>query len=161
MTVEQYLHTSFDGPDPEYVDGEIVERHLGSLRHSKAQRRVMRFVETLSDRYSLHPFPGLTLKVSATRYRVPDMSVYFGRGPEEEIPSIPPDLVVEIVSEDDRYSQIRERLAELRDWGVRHIWLADPGTRTLSVYDGAGLHEVSSFELPEFGATLSSDEIFS
>jgi Uma2 family endonuclease len=88
------------------------------------------------------------------------MSVYFGSEPEEDFPSIPPDVVVEIVSEEDRYTQILERLAEFHDWGVKHIWLADPGTRTLAVYDRAGLHEVPRFELPEFGATLLRDEMF-
>ena len=161
MTVEEYLHTSFDGPDPEYVDGEIVERHLGSVRHSKAQRRVISFFSRLGDRHAVHPFPGLTLRISATRCRVPDMAVYFGSEPEEDFPSTPPDVVVEIVSEDDRYSQILEKLAEFHAWGAKHIWLADPGTRTLSVYDRAGLHDVPSFELPELGATLSRAEIFS
>jgi Uma2 family endonuclease len=81
--------------------------------------------------------------------------------PKEHIPSTPPFLVVEIVSEDDRHTEIRKKLAEFNDWGVKHIWLADPWTRTLSVYDGSGLHEVPTFELPEFGATLSPGEIFS
>ena|ERR1022692_774358 len=160
MTPEQYLRMSFDGPDPEYVDGEIIERHLGSMRHSKAQRRVNRFFESLSDRHSLHPFPRLTLKVSATLYRVPDIAVYLGGEPVENVPSTPPFIVIEVVSEDDRYTEIRKKLAEFHAWGVKHIWLADPWTRTLSVYDGAGLHEVPNFELPEFGATLSPGEIF-
>src|SRR5579862_9480640 len=143
--------------EPEYVDGEIVERHLGTLQHSKGQMRVISFFSRLSDRHSVHPFPGLTLRVSTTRCRVPDMSVYFGSEPEEDFPSIPPDVVVEIVSEEDRFSQVLERLAEFHEWGVRHIWIADSGTRRLAIYDSAGLHEVPSFELPEFGVTLSRD----
>ena len=27
VPVEEYLKMSFDGPEPEYLDGEIVERH--------------------------------------------------------------------------------------------------------------------------------------
>ena len=27
-TVDEYLHGAYDGPDPEYVDGEIVERYV-------------------------------------------------------------------------------------------------------------------------------------
>ncbi len=161
VPVEEYLHISFDGPDREYVDGEIIERHLGSKRHSKAQRRVIRFFESLSDRHSLHLFPEMRVKISSTRYRVPDVAVYFGSEPEEEVPSIPPSLVVEIVSEDDRYIEIVRKLAEFHEWGVKYIWLADPSTRALSVYDSARLHDVSSFELPEFGVTLSPGEIFS
>jgi hypothetical protein len=29
MTVEHYLHTSFE-IEPDYLDGELVERHVGS-----------------------------------------------------------------------------------------------------------------------------------
>ena len=31
MSVEEYLRTSFDGSDCEYLDGEIVERNMGEL----------------------------------------------------------------------------------------------------------------------------------
>ena len=32
MSVEEYLHTSFDGADREYLDGEVVERNMGIHR---------------------------------------------------------------------------------------------------------------------------------
>ena len=116
VPVEEYLRMSFDGPDREYVDGEIVERHLGSITHSKGQMRVFRSLDRLSDRNSLHTFPGLRVKVSERRYRVPDISVYFGEEPVENLPSIPPDIIVEIVSEDDRFVEIQEKLAEYYAW---------------------------------------------
>jgi hypothetical protein len=31
MDVEEYLRTSFDGADCEYLDGEVVERNMGEL----------------------------------------------------------------------------------------------------------------------------------
>ena len=31
MSVEEYLHTSFDDADREYLDGEVVERNMGEL----------------------------------------------------------------------------------------------------------------------------------
>ena len=34
--IEEYLRTSFEGLDREYVDGEIVERPLPDQLHSKA-----------------------------------------------------------------------------------------------------------------------------
>ena len=41
VSAEEYLRTSFDGPDREYVDGEIVERNVGENQHSKAQGRLI------------------------------------------------------------------------------------------------------------------------
>jgi len=37
MDVEEYLRTSFDGADCEYLDGEVVERNLGELPHDDVQ----------------------------------------------------------------------------------------------------------------------------
>ena len=38
--VDEYLRTSFDGPDCEYLDGEIVERNWGDLPHGSTQGRL-------------------------------------------------------------------------------------------------------------------------
>lgn len=36
VPVEEYLRTSYD-PDREYVDGRLVERHVGEYSHSRLQ----------------------------------------------------------------------------------------------------------------------------
>ena len=40
VSVEEYLNTSYDGPDREYVDGRIVERNLGEKSHHLARHAV-------------------------------------------------------------------------------------------------------------------------
>ena len=40
ISLEEYLHTSFeDGPDREYVDGELVERAMPTFEHGLLQGR--------------------------------------------------------------------------------------------------------------------------
>lgn len=160
MTVGEYLKSTFDGPEPEYVDGEVVERHLGSKPHSKVQKRLLLFFEALRKSYSLEAYPELTLKLSPTRYRVADVAVLTGETSEEKYPSGPPYVVAEIVSEDDRLVEILKKLAEYRVWGGKHVWSVDPWTRKLFVYDDSGYREVPSYELPEFNARLTPAEIF-
>jgi len=41
MDVEEYLHATFDGPDCEYLDGEVVERNMGELPHGILQGRLI------------------------------------------------------------------------------------------------------------------------
>ena len=162
VPVEEYLKMSFEGAEPEYVDGEIVGRRLGSTPHFKAQGRMLEFFRPLRQSHSLYGYSEVTLKISPTRYRVADVAVFAGDIPtEKKYPTEPPEFVVEIVSEDDRYVEIKAKLAEYHAWGVRHVWLADPWTRTLSVHDNNGFHEVSAFELPEYGVTISGAEVFS
>ena len=46
----------------------------------------------------------------------------------------PPDLAVEVLSPDDRAGEV---LAKVQDWlgaGCRAVWVADPRTRTVTVY---------------------------
>jgi Uma2 family endonuclease len=161
VTVEEYLSRSFDGPEPEYVDGEVIERHLGSVPHFKAQKRLLKFFDSLEESWSLFAYPEVTLRLSPSRYRVADIAVFPEDVPSEnKYPTDPAEVVIEIVSEDDRYVEIKEKLAEYHTWGVKHIWLVDPWTRKFSFYDGSGLHDVPAFDLPEYNAKISVAEFF-
>lgn len=160
VPVEEYLRMSFDGPDREYVDGEIVERNLGERKHSRVQGRIVGIFYNLEKRYPLFAHPELRHRVTLTRYRIPDVSVYAGHEPEESVPSVAPFIAVEIVSPDDRYSEIVLKLEEYRVWGVAFIWLVDPQTRKMCVYDSSGLREVGTLNLPDYGVSLGADDIF-
>jgi len=160
VTVEEYLHSSFDGPEPDFVDGEIVERHLGSFPHFKAQERVLEFFRSLRASHSLFGYPEVTLKISPKRYRVADVAVFGSYPMGDTYPTDPPLFAIEIVSNDDRHRDIIAKLADYHAWGVKHIWSVDPWTRKLFIYDDGGYHEVRAYELPEFSATLSPAEIF-
>lgn len=160
IPVEEYLKSSFDGPDCEFVEGEIIERNLGSKPHSKAQMRLLLFFDRIAGRHALHIYPDLRVRLSVQLYRVPDIAVYFGEEPAEDIPSYPPNVAIEIVSADDRHTDILKKLADYHAWGVKRIWSVDPWTRKLFVYDNSGYHEVPAYDLPECGAGLTAAELF-
>lgn len=69
--------------------------------------------------------------------RGPDV-LYFGPGRLSELPKAyfrqAPELVVEIISPDDRSAEIETKVAEYLARGVRRVWLLYPGTRTLYVH---------------------------
>ena len=48
MTVEEYFRTPFDGPDRDYVDGEVVERNIGVLPHAILQTDLARMLGNLA-----------------------------------------------------------------------------------------------------------------
>ena len=159
--VEEYLGRSFDGPEPEYLDGEVIERHLGTIPHSEAQERMLEFFRSLKQSFKLFGYPEMSLRLSPSRYRIADVAVFSGGRPAgKKYPTDPPEFVIEIVSEDDRFVEILEKLAEYHAWGVKHAWLVDPWTRKFFVYDASGLHEVPAFELPEYNAKIPIAEFF-
>jgi Uma2 family endonuclease len=159
VPVEEYLRMSFEGPEPEYLDGELVERNLGGDKHSSVQANLTGIFQSAKKRHRIHVRPEIHMRLAPTRIRVADLAVFLEK-PAEEIPSSPPHVVVEIVSPGDRYQGILEKLKEYRGWRIRHIWLLDPASQSFSVYDEAGLREVPALELPEFELTIQKSDVF-
>jgi Uma2 family endonuclease len=152
ITPEQYLATHFDR-EPELVRGEIVERSLPNKRHSKTQQRL----SVLLDRMGLC-YPELRMRLAEGCFRIPDIAV-FESEPEEDVPTSPPLLVIEISSPDDRFHELLEKFEDYRAWGVSNIWLVEPELKKLYVYSGA-LHEVAAFELRSHNLSISTADLF-
>lgn len=158
ISVEEYLRTSFDGTDQEYLDGETVERGMPNKPHSKAQARLIGWVLGLDEKLSLCCLPELRMRVGEKRYRVVDIAVFSGE-PVEDVPSSPPLVAIEILSPDDRFGEVLAKLEEYRTWGVAHVWFVDSMSHKIYVYT-AGLSEVPAFRLPEYGVEIAAHEIF-
>ena len=158
IPLQEYLRTIYE-PDAEFVDGEIMERNLGEYPHSAAQVRLVRLFTQLNRDQDLHLATELRVRLSPTRIRIPDFAVFQDK-PTELVPSTPPLVIVEIVSREDRHTEIIQKFEEYRAWGVPHIWLADPWQRQLSVYGDRGLTAVGSLQLSDFGLRITAADIF-
>jgi Uma2 family endonuclease len=160
ITVDEYLNMAFDDADREFVDGEILERNTGELPHSSAQCRL---VELFYEFRKIHPFHAcisLRLRLGPTRIRIPDVAVFHPREPTELVPATPPLIVAEVVSREDRHTEIIGKLSEFLSWGVKHVWLADPWQRQLSIYTASGLSAAPSLDLPKFDIRITPADIF-
>ena len=77
-------------------------------------------------------FPGLV--------RIPDAAfISWGRYPQKkrrrgEIPTVAPDLIVEVLSKDNTRGEMKRKLEEYFRAGVRLVWYVDPSKRTVRVY---------------------------
>ena len=100
LTVGEYLTTPFH-PDVDYVDGQIEERAVGERDHGELQFRVA----VLLKRLKLFPYIETRLQVAATRFRIPDVSVYSEK-PNEQVFTRPPLICIEILSPEDRVSRV-------------------------------------------------------
>jgi len=159
LSVEEYLRTSFDGTDVEYVDGELVERGMPDDPHSATQVRLIELFHDLRKHKTIYTRTELRVRVSPKRCRVIDVAVFL-EPPSARYPSTPPWVAIEIVSEDDRMSHIIEKFEDYRRWGVAHIWLIDPRLRRLYLYDSSGLREVPALAIPEAGIGFGPAELF-
>jgi Uma2 family endonuclease len=159
ISLDEYLHTSFENPDPEFIDGEVVERNGGSLSHSGAMTEVACRLGMEESRAALSVVISIRLRTAANRVRVADVAA-FDPEPVEQIPSTPPVVVLEVTSPEDRFCFLIQKLEEYRQWGVTHIWVADPDDRKFFTYGDAGLHEGNELSLPEYGIVLTKEDIF-
>lgn len=158
IPVEEYFRMTFDGPEMEYVDGELVERHLGGEPHSNAQTNLAAIFSELKKRVSIRVYVELHLRTAPERVRVADVAIFLRRA-DEDIPSRPPLITIEIISPNDSFHEVLRKSKEYLEWGVKYVWLVNPAARALSVYDGS-LRDVPKFELPEFGLEITPEQIF-
>ena len=78
----------------------------------------------------------------------------------------PPDLAVEVLSPNDRASEVQAKIRDWLDSGCRAVWIVDPQTKSLTIYKSS--HDIVALNvadtltdallLPGFSAAVS--EIF-
>ena len=159
ITAEQYLHMTFEH-DAEYVHGEIVERAMPDKVHSRIQFLILMAIGRLIQTHALFPYPELRLRLEPGVFRIPDISVFGGKEPQEDVPSTPPLLVVEILSKDDRHQNLLQKIEEYRVWGVPNIWVVDPIAKRLAIYTESGLQYVPSLALADYPLELTPASLF-
>ncbi|MEO8098424.1 MAG: Uma2 family endonuclease [Acidobacteriota bacterium] len=159
ITVEQYLQTSFPDIDKEYWDGKIVERSLPDNPHSATQALLIAFFMALRKTLHTYPRPELRLKLSDGLFRIPDVSVFHPHASPELVPTTPPLIAIEILSPDDRMTEVHAKLEEYSAWGVPHVWLVDPQSKRMYSCDPVFTH-VQSLRVPELNLELTAADIF-
>ncbi|MEX2261621.1 MAG: Uma2 family endonuclease [Bryobacteraceae bacterium] len=141
VPVEEYLATSFEDGDREYVDGTLVERNVGEKPHSKTQKRLILFFGPLERTARIFAFPEQRVQVSPTRFRIPDVCVYIDEEPADDVFRTPPFLAIEILSRDDKASGMQEKIDDYLNFGVPFVWVIDPRTRRGYVHTRDGSRE--------------------
>jgi len=134
MDVEEYKRTTFEGADCEFLDGEVVERNMGELPHSTVQMEVAFLLRLLTPALGIQVKPEIRIQISAKRFRVADVAVWRAGSIGTSVPSVPPFLVIEILSPEDRIVRMQPKIQEYLSIGVEYVWLIDPEERQALVY---------------------------
>jgi Uma2 family endonuclease len=159
ISLDEYLSTIYD-PDCEYVDGELIERNMGESDHSALQGIILALLYSRRREWGIHVFPELRVQVAATRYRIPDLCVTKQKV-RGKILREPPFLCIEILSPEDRVSRMEVKIDDYLAFGVRHVWLIDPGKKKAWSYASEGKRESSTvLTTVDPRLTLSLDEVF-
>jgi Uma2 family endonuclease len=135
IPVSEYLDTIYH-PDREYVDGELRERNVGQWEHARVQWLLAGWFVKHESAWNVIGSTEQRMRISPTRIRIPDL-VVLRPGPQPDILTDPPLLVIEVLSPDDSYSELQERCQDFWRMGVRTLWIVDPKTRSGRMCSGA------------------------
>jgi len=142
ISVEEYLRTSYR-PDCDYVDGEVVERNMGETDHSWLQTMLSAYMVARRAQWGITVLVEQRVQVTETRFRVPDICVIRGPKPAEQILAKPPFICIEILSPEDRWPGVQQRIDDYLAMGVPNVWVLDPATKTAYAVTAQGTHQVA------------------
>jgi Uma2 family endonuclease len=152
MATVEYITTAeqlFCAPELgrcELVEGELIMMSPAGSRHGAIAARMahilLGFVETHALGVVLGAETGFKIASDPDTVRAPDAAFIRGDRVGETLPQgfFPgaPDLAVEVLSPEDRASEV---LAKVENWlsaGCQAVWVVDPKTRTVAVYRSSG-----------------------
>jgi Uma2 family endonuclease len=152
MTAEELLHTSIPNKRTELVRGRLVVHEPPGGRHGNVMAnlafRLGQYVDLTGAGALFVGDTGFTLARNPDTVRGPDIA--FVRK-ERLPPSIPngyleaaPDLVVEILSHNDRPGATLAKIGDWLDAGTHLIWVIDPERRVARIYRQDGSEAVVS-----------------
>ncbi|MFG0333324.1 MAG: Uma2 family endonuclease [Maioricimonas sp. JB049] len=163
ITAEEFGQMTFDSP-VELVRGEVVEMNRPGGVHGvvcfNVAQLLGRWRGDAENHLVLTNDAGVITAHHPDTVRGPDVFVIArSRLPEGRIPpgylDVAPELIVEVVSSSDRWSDVIAKVADYLQVGVQEAWIVDPEQKRIHVYTGdAEPHvfdasaEVSSRALP-------------
>jgi Uma2 family endonuclease len=162
ISVEECLHTSYR-PDCDYVDGKIIERNVGRPDHSELQSELVFYFRNRRRELNTHAFVAVRMQVAKTRYRVPDVCVYVGEKPREQIFRTPPFICIEVLSPEDRVTRTQDRIDDYLKFGVAYVWVINPANLRVWVHTTDSCREIKDGILTTENPSLTVHlfEIFS
>lgn len=132
-----------DGSKEELLRGEVITMPPPKGRHGYVQAMIayllMNVVRPRKLGWVLTE-SGVVIERDPDSVFGPDVSFYsIARHPNqpEDYFEIPPDLVIEVLSPDDRRKKVHEKIKDYVKNGVKLVWLVDPEVRTATVYAGS------------------------
>ena len=145
MTADELLAMPKDDCRYELVKGELITMAPpGGVHGSAGSRFDRRLGDFVEERGLGEVFieTGFTLASDPDTVRLPDVS--FVR--EDRLPDRPvsgffpfaPDLAIEVVSPNDRYTEVAEKVAEYLAAGTRLVVVVDPRARTITKHPARG-----------------------
>jgi Uma2 family endonuclease len=153
----------------ELIDGTLVEKPMGLLESLIAVQLITALNNFVQPRgLGFVAGADATLRMQSSRIRLPDVvfisiqDVPGGVLPQEKVPTLPPTIAAEVISESNTRAEMTKKLKEYFDSGTRLAWFIYPDTRTVAVFTRPAEHPddlLSEGDVLDGGAVLPGFEM--
>jgi Uma2 family endonuclease len=142
LTAEDFQRMPHPGYPTELVRGRIIEMTPPGFRHGRVSSLFSHLLWECNDQFDVgHTVSesGVITKRDPDSVRGPDVSFYtYAKVPKDAdptgYPAVVPDLVFEARSPGDRPRELLDKVDEYLQAGVLVVCIADPETRTVTVF---------------------------
>ena len=134
---------------------------MSEYSHSTVQTIASALINARGLEWGVKARVELRVNVRSDRYRVPDIVVLDRAAPREEVIPCPPLVCLEVLSPEDRMSEMEERIDDYLQMGVRCVWLVDPVRRRAFLHTLRTAFEVTGkLHAPGTPIEISLDALF-
>jgi Uma2 family endonuclease len=162
LTADELLHLSLPDKQTELVRGRLIVREPPGYRHGTiafaVAIRIGEFVRARNLGVVVAAETGFKLFSNPDTVRAADAAfISRDRAPDPPpvgYPAMAPDLVVEVLSPNDRAGEVQSKVSDWLSAGSRLVWVIDPARRRALVYRADG-----SVDLIPDGEALAGDDV--
>ena len=145
LTAEELEQVDLPGKSTELVRGRLIVREPPSTRHGSVAARLSYLLCDHVYRHHLGVVAqesGFKIESDPDTVRAPDVA-FVGSANADRIPArgyadFAPDLVVEVVSPNDRPGELLSKVGQWLDAGTQLVWVIDPARGEGRMYNGDG-----------------------
>jgi len=153
ITAEELWRFGPNAPG-ELVRGEFIEMPPTGFPHAATEARIARLLGNFVDERRcgtvLTGEAGIITQRNPDSVRGADIAYIsnerLAQSKSDGYLDVAPELVVEVVSPSDRWTEINEKVDEYLACGVDEVWIVDPRTRRVTCYRSGGVRTYHATE---------------
>ncbi|MEA5488242.1 MULTISPECIES: Uma2 family endonuclease [Pseudanabaena] len=140
LTLAEFLASPESDQNYEFIDGQVIRKMSPKRFHASLQAELLIFLRTLFEgKGFVYPEWGIVLTRNDQDWcPVPDLTyISMERLPSNvgnEMCPVPPELVIEIMSEGQTFREFVAKAGDYLKSGVLRVWVIDPMGKTLTVF---------------------------
>jgi len=168
LTVEQFEQLPVaDGVRYELRDGELVRMGNAKWGHEQTKSEILSCLVPFVVQHRIgRVYAETAFELSPSRVYIPDVAFLssgsVAKGDPDHIYDGAPDLAIEVVSENESATDLRQKIQDYLDAGCQAVWAVYPKLRMVAVYEQTGVKEYRGDRvleapdiLPGFQATVT------